>query len=43
MEEKGTFPKLILHFFHERGYAPRDLKEFEKEAALAAQAGASHM
>lgn len=35
--------KLILHFFHERNYEPQSLEEFEREAALAAQAGATHM
>lgn len=35
--------KFILHFFHERNYEPQSLEEFEREAALAAQAGATHM
>lgn len=35
--------KLILHFFHERGYVPQRLEEFEQEAIQAAQSGATHM
>lgn len=35
--------KLMMHFFVERTYKPQSLQEFEHEAQLAAQSGATHM
>ncbi|MFV0400467.1 MAG: hypothetical protein ACK5LX_07590 [Oscillospiraceae bacterium] len=35
--------KLMFHFFHERNYSPQSLEAFEREAELAAAAGATHM